>query len=258
MKKFITSLFRTDLLFDRKIVTITIVSTLLLTIDYYHQLTRLEVLDRTILYLLVPLLIIVVVFRESPSAYGFRLGDWKAGLAFTLGSILLMTPVLFFLSRDESALQEYYALRGNGMPVLAYTFLEIFGWEFLFRGWILFGYERRFSGNAQGRCRGCKGPRAALLLVQQQLVELTAHGARQRFRLRRHKLGHRKTLAQPQQPQPRRQRGGVLFKHAAHLALDQAARHRAARLPLGHHAPQPLPGSQVIHKLVWVAHRTCG
>lgn len=148
MRKFITSLFRTGLMFDRKIVTITIVSTLLLTIDYYHQLTRLEVLDRTILYLLVPLLIIVVVFRESPSAYGFRLGDWKAGLAFTLGSILLMTPILFFLSRDESALQEYYALRGNGMPLLAFTFLEIFGWEFLFRGWILFGYERRFSGNA--------------------------------------------------------------------------------------------------------------
>jgi membrane protease YdiL (CAAX protease family) len=148
MRTFIAGLFRTDLIFDRKIVTITIVSTLLLTIDYYHQLTRLEVLDRTILYLLVPLIIIVFVFREWPSAYGFRLGDWKAGLAFTVGAILLMTPILFVLSGGGSAMQEYYAPRGRGMPLLAYTFLEIFGWEFLFRGWILFGYERRFSGNA--------------------------------------------------------------------------------------------------------------
>jgi len=148
MRNFIASLFQTDLIFDRKIVTITIVSTLLLTIDRYHQLTRLEVLDRTILYLLVPLFIIIVVFRERPAEYGLRLGDWRAGLAFTLGAILIMTPILLLLSRGGSAIQKYYAPLGGGMPLLAYTFLELFGWEFLFRGWILFGYERQFGGNA--------------------------------------------------------------------------------------------------------------
>ena len=147
-RNFIVSLFRTDLLFDRKIVVITIVSTLLLTIDRYHQLTSLEVLDRTILYLLVPLFIIIVFFRERPASYGFRIGDWKAGLVFTFGAILVMTPVLFFLSGGGSAMQKYYAPLGGGIPLLAYTFLELFGWEFLFRGWILFGYERKFSGNA--------------------------------------------------------------------------------------------------------------
>jgi membrane protease YdiL (CAAX protease family) len=148
MKNHFASLFQTDLIFDRKIVVITIVSTLLLTIDYYHQLTQLAVLDRTILYLLVPLFIILVVFRESPSAYGFRLGHWRAGLAFTLASMAVMTPILIFLSRSGSALQDYYRPLGGGMPLLAFTFLEIFAWEFLFRGWILFGYERKFSGNA--------------------------------------------------------------------------------------------------------------
>ena len=148
MKNHLASLFHTDLVFDRKIVLITIVSTLLLTIDYYHQLTRLEVLDRTILYLLAPLFMILVVFRERPSAYGFRLGHWRAGIAFTLGSILIVTPVLILLTRPGSALQGYYRPLGGGMPLLAFTFLEIFAWEFLFRGWILFGYERKFSGNA--------------------------------------------------------------------------------------------------------------
>lgn len=28
------------------------------------------------------------------------------------------------------------------------TFLELFGWEFMFRGWILFGYARKFGPEA--------------------------------------------------------------------------------------------------------------
>jgi len=148
MRQFAASLFQTELKFDRKVVTITIVSTLLLTIDRYHQLARPEVLDRTILYLLVPLFIIISFFHERPSDYGLRLGDWKAGLAFTLGAILLMTPVIWFLNRAGSPMQQYYASLGGGMPLLAYTLLELLGWEFLFRGWILFGYEREFGGNA--------------------------------------------------------------------------------------------------------------
>jgi membrane protease YdiL (CAAX protease family) len=45
-------------------------------------------------------------------------------------------------------MQQYYAPLGAGLPLPLYTFLELFGWEFLFRGWILFGYARQFSGNA--------------------------------------------------------------------------------------------------------------
>jgi CAAX protease family protein len=148
MRDFIASLFRIELTFDRKIVVITVVSTLLLTIDQYHQLTRIPVLDRTILYLLVPLFVIVVIFREQPGDYGFRIGDWKAGLAFTLGAVVLMTPILLLLNQGGTAMQKYYQSLGGGLPLPVYATLELFGWEFLFRGWILFGYERRFSGNA--------------------------------------------------------------------------------------------------------------
>ncbi|NTW12248.1 MAG: hypothetical protein HGA30_02945 [Anaerolineales bacterium] len=52
--------------FDWKIVTITIVSTLLLMVDYYHRLTPYYYWDRVILYLVIPLFIILVFFRENP------------------------------------------------------------------------------------------------------------------------------------------------------------------------------------------------
>ena len=66
--------------FDWKVVTITIVSTLLLMVDYYHRLTPYKYWDRVILYLVIPLLIIIFLFRENPKEFGFSLGDWKAGL----------------------------------------------------------------------------------------------------------------------------------------------------------------------------------
>ena len=52
--------------FDWKIVTATILSTLLLMVDHYHKLTAHKYWDRVILYLVIPLLIILILFRESP------------------------------------------------------------------------------------------------------------------------------------------------------------------------------------------------
>ena len=64
--------------FDWKVVSITIVSTLLLMVDYYHKLTPNKYWDRVILYLLVPLLIIVLFFRENPknTVLSRRLESW--------------------------------------------------------------------------------------------------------------------------------------------------------------------------------------
>lgn len=132
--------------FDWKIVTITILSTLLLMIDYYHRFTPAKYWDRVILYLIVPLLVILLVFRENPKEYGFTFGDWKAGLIITAIGILFMAPVIYYLGRGDASMQEYYKPYTVGLPWT--TFLDLIGWEFLFRGWILFGYARKFGPEA--------------------------------------------------------------------------------------------------------------
>ncbi|GAB4483441.1 MAG: hypothetical protein OHK0031_06740 [Anaerolineales bacterium] len=135
--------------FDAKIITLTIASTLLLMVDYYHTLTPFKALDRTILYLAAPLLLIWLLFRQSPAEYGLRLGDWRAGLTFTLFAIAVMTPILWLILRGNSAMRSYYApLSSSPIPLPLETFLQVFGWEFFFRGWLLFGYERKFGGEA--------------------------------------------------------------------------------------------------------------
>lgn len=89
--------------FDWKIVTITIVSTLLLMMDFYHRFTAHKYWDRVILYLVIPLIIIVLFFRENPKEYGFSFGDWKAGLAITGIGILFMAPIIYYLGSGDAS-----------------------------------------------------------------------------------------------------------------------------------------------------------
>ncbi len=132
--------------FDWKIVTITIIGTLLLVVDRYHKIFEFKYWDRVLLYLVIPMLITLLIFRENPREYGFQLGDWKLGLAYTLIGIALMAPVIYYLGHDNEAMRKYYEKYVTGLPWT--TFLDLVGWEFFFRGWILFAYSRKFGHEA--------------------------------------------------------------------------------------------------------------
>lgn len=143
--KLIKSIFQ-PLNIDRKVALITIVSTLLLLVFSYHNITPSTEINQTVLFFVIPLLFIVLVFRESPRDYGLALGDWRAGLVITLGGIVLMTPVIWSLAKLDPTSQSYYQGMTASLPWN--TFFQIFGWEFLFRGWITFGYARKFGADA--------------------------------------------------------------------------------------------------------------
>lgn len=132
--------------FDWKVVTVTIASTLLLMVDHYRTITLYKYWDRVILYLGIPLLIIVLLFRENPKEYGFSLGDWKLGLLYTAIGIVLMAPVIYYLGRSDVSMKNFYQALLPGLPWT--TFLDLIGWEFFFRGWILFAYARKFGHEA--------------------------------------------------------------------------------------------------------------
>jgi membrane protease YdiL (CAAX protease family) len=140
------TIFGPKIRFDWKITTITIASTLLLMVDHYHRITPDKYWDRVILYLFIPLAFTLFLFRENPREYGLTLGDWKAGLIITLVGILLMAPIILYLGTSDASMTDYYKSRVDGLPWT--TFLDLIGWEFFFRGWILFGYARKFGPDA--------------------------------------------------------------------------------------------------------------
>jgi membrane protease YdiL (CAAX protease family) len=145
------------LVLDLRMTVVVIASTLLLILDAYQRFipsyTYAELLlakawERTIYCLVIPLLIIVVLFRQSPTEYGFRLGEWRPGLKWSLGLFALSTPLLFLAARTP-AMANYYGQGSRGLAqVLGTTALDLFGWEFMFRGFLLFGLYRAIGPSA--------------------------------------------------------------------------------------------------------------
>jgi membrane protease YdiL (CAAX protease family) len=123
---------------DWKAVTVIVATTLTMTVEHYHHILAHKSYDRMLFYLAVPLLIILLLFRESPARYGFQIGDWKAGLALTAVGCGGMALVVTLVARTGE-FQIYYAPRiDTAIPMPLDTALDLFGWEFLFRGFMLF------------------------------------------------------------------------------------------------------------------------
>lgn len=114
----------------------------LIEYDRNPGMQRLQAIDRLVLFFAVPLLVVVIAFRDRPSRYGLRLGDWRVGAPLAVLGCAVMTPVvLWFAALPEARL--YYAPSASPLPDLALTnALDLWSAEFLFRGFLLFGLVR--------------------------------------------------------------------------------------------------------------------
>jgi membrane protease YdiL (CAAX protease family) len=124
--------------------------TILPMIDRYnHRITGTKAYDRIILYLIIPMIVIVLLFRDRPATYGFRLGDWRSGLLWAVAGSFLMAVILYFVARTP-AMQSYYEAKApESTPYLLYiTAVDLFGWEFMWRGFLLFGLAAYFGPGA--------------------------------------------------------------------------------------------------------------
>lgn len=107
-----------------------------------------------ILMFCVPFLILKTGFGKSLRDYGGRLGDWAYGLKF----IAIASPLLLlaaYIGSGQPDMQAEYPLAksmmGNpGLFLLVEVFYILYyiGWEFLFRGVMIFGLEARFGAFA--------------------------------------------------------------------------------------------------------------
>lgn len=102
-----------------------------------------------VLFFLVPAGVVKIHFHESLREFGLQKGDVKFGIIFLLLGSLTVLPFLYFSSFSKDFQREY------PLPLLARSdhfflilweliyFLYYIGWEFLFRGYLLFGLERK-------------------------------------------------------------------------------------------------------------------
>ena len=94
---------------------------------------------------LIPALVLVVAFRWSPSKAGLGLGDWKLATLLAGAYLPLVAVGTWVLSdgADFQAQYPHYASAANDWGLfLAYEAMFLFywvGWEYLWRGFVLFG-----------------------------------------------------------------------------------------------------------------------
>lgn len=93
-----------------------------------------------------PVLTILIFLRKNPLDFGLRLGNYKLWLPYVLIFLAIAIPILYF-SSDMSSVQGYYRSHRN-FDLLKYALqmgVYMLGWEFLFRGFMLFGLKEKFK-----------------------------------------------------------------------------------------------------------------
>ncbi|OGM94104.1 hypothetical protein A2610_01890 [Candidatus Wolfebacteria bacterium RIFOXYD1_FULL_48_65] len=100
--------------------------------------------------MLVPMAVIVFLFEEKLSAYGWRLPvDTHASRRLIIASTLVLLPFIFYLSTQD-IFHGYYSRYGIGFLEFLvtggiFTFLYYLAEEFLFRGFLFFGLWPRLG-----------------------------------------------------------------------------------------------------------------
>lgn len=109
-------------------------------------------LSSLITLLLLPMLVVRFGAKGRLRDYGCRLSNGKLGWGFAIGGWLLMIPVLLLVVHLFPAFQAKYPLNklaaASWKTLLLYELAYgayLFAWEFFFRGFMLFGLEKRFG-----------------------------------------------------------------------------------------------------------------
>lgn len=102
-------------------------------------------IERFGLFLLVPLAIVMLGFRDAPGRYGLTIGDWRWGAGLLLAGLVVMTPIILGLSALPQFRDFYAASPGPLWTRVLNHVVELLPAEFLLRGFLMFALWRRIG-----------------------------------------------------------------------------------------------------------------
>jgi membrane protease YdiL (CAAX protease family) len=135
--------------YDLNLFAVVSISTLVLVLKHYYPL-NIDFPRATdlIYYLLVPLAAGWLLFRDKPWDYGIRIGRWKSSIILTLVCLAAMALILYGTGKMPE-FRSYYRMHAiDWSELLLDAALYFFAWEFLFRGYMLFGLEKSIGKSA--------------------------------------------------------------------------------------------------------------
>lgn len=102
-------------------------------------------------FLILGVLIIRLGFKQKLKEFGLQFGDVKTGLSFSVIFLFVMIILVWFVSATPEFAEKYPHLAGaksNWNILLIYEtgmLLYMIAWEFFWRGFMLFGLEKKFG-----------------------------------------------------------------------------------------------------------------
>lgn len=102
-------------------------------------------------FFVIGILVIKFLLKEKVSDYGLQIGDYKTGLKYSSIFLFVMIVLIWFVSASPAFAEKYPHLsdaKSNWNILLIYEFgmlLYMFAWEFIWRGFTLFGLEKKFG-----------------------------------------------------------------------------------------------------------------
>jgi membrane protease YdiL (CAAX protease family) len=135
--------------YDLNLIAVVGISTLVLVLQRYYPLDiAFPRATELIYYVLVPLAAGWLLFRDRPPDYGFRIGNWKWAMILTPACLAVMALILYGASKIPEFRSYYYRYAVDWPGLVLDTALYMFAWEFVFRGYMLFGLEKSIGRNA--------------------------------------------------------------------------------------------------------------
>jgi len=98
---------------------------------------RAVALERVVLFGLIPLLVVLVAFRDRPSRYGLTLGDWRWGLGLMLVGCIVMTPIVLAFATLSDVRAYYGPSAAPVLDIVVTNGLELTAVEFALRGFLM-------------------------------------------------------------------------------------------------------------------------
>lgn len=105
----------------------------------------------TFVLLVIPVIIILLVLKKKPVQFGFSVGDYKTGLYYSVIFLAVMIPIIWFVSAAPEFAARYPHLSSAKTDINKFLVFEagmlmyMFAWEFIWRGFTLFGLEEKFG-----------------------------------------------------------------------------------------------------------------
>ena len=135
--------------YDLNLVAVVGISTLVLVLKYYCPLNiDFPRATELIYYLLIPLAAGFLIFRDKPWDYGIRIGRLKASIILTAVCLAAMALILYGAGKMPEFRSYYHTSAIDWSELLLNTALYMFAWEFLTRGYMLFGLEKSIGKSA--------------------------------------------------------------------------------------------------------------